>query len=81
MHEILPIASGLVLGGLLAATRVPSFLRAILVVIIGACATIGSGEFRLSWSFLMLDILEVALASAAAWMVVTLWRRNLAHRR
>ncbi len=78
MQEFLPIAFGLVLGGLLAAFRIPIFLRVILVLIIGACATIGSGEFRLAWSFLLVDIFEVGLASFAMFFVVRIWRRSLA---
>jgi hypothetical protein len=51
MQEMLPIASGLLLGGLLAANRLPVYVRVLLVLTLAACATIASGESRVSWDF------------------------------
>jgi hypothetical protein len=71
MHELIPIACGFGLGALLGAFRISLLARALLVGALGACATIASGEFRLGWSFLLIDWAEVTLAAAAA---VLLWR-------
>jgi hypothetical protein len=51
MQEMLPIASGLLLGGLLAANRLPVYVRVLLVLTLAACATMASGESRVSWDF------------------------------
>ncbi len=75
MEEMLPIASGLVLGGLLAATRVLLSVRLALVVILAVSATVASGEFRLSWGFLLPDVAEVAASCAAAFFVAKAWQR------
>jgi hypothetical protein len=78
MQELLPIASGLLLGGIFAMKTVAPALRAVLLVIAAACATVGSGEFRLSWSFLSLDLLEAALASGVGFFAVMAWRHYFA---
>ena len=75
MHEFLPIASGLLLGGLLAATRLPRLLITAIVVILAAAATLGSGEFRLSWGYLIPDIAEVVSAAAIAYCALA-WSRH-----
>jgi hypothetical protein len=65
LSELLPIASGLVAGSLLALIR-PSLrmpLGTALAVALGVLATVVSGEFRASWAFLLVDIPLVALAS------------------
>jgi CHASE2 domain-containing sensor protein len=76
MQEILPIASGLLLGGLLAFRRLPLYVRLLLVVVLAACATIASGEFRLSWGFLFPDLAEVAVSCAAAFFAIKAWDRH-----
>jgi hypothetical protein len=72
VQELLPIASGLCLGsvlGLLRPTvRIP--VGAVLIVTFGVLATLVSGEFLISWSFLLIDIPLVAV-SAAAGLIVT----------
>jgi len=47
-------------------------LRAGLVAVLafGLLATLGSGEFRISWAFLGLDVLLVALAAVAGFAVM-----------
>lgn len=72
VEELLPIASGLVLGSILGllrpSLRVPVGL--ILVIILGVAATVVSGEYLISWSFLLIDIPLVGL-SAVAGLYVT----------
>jgi hypothetical protein len=78
MDELLPIASGLVAGlalGLLASRlRLP--VGAIAAVVLGTLATVVSGEFRLSWAFLLIDIPLVAVASVAGLLAGRLVRRQ-----
>lgn len=68
MHELLPIISGLVTGLLLGLvrprTRLPLGVGA--AVALGVLATVVSGEFRISWAFLLVDIPLVGMSSAAA---------------
>jgi hypothetical protein len=75
MQEILPIASGLLLGGLLASKRFPVYVRVLLVLSLAVCATIASGEFRLSWGFLFPDIAEVAISCATVFFGAKAWER------
>jgi hypothetical protein len=75
MQEILPIASGLLLGGLLAYRRFPLYVRLLLVFVLAVFATVASGEFRLSWGFLFPDILEVAVSCAAVFFGIRAWER------
>jgi hypothetical protein len=66
MSELFPILSGLIVGALLGgirpATRVP--LAAILAIVIGTVATVVSGEYRIGWEYLLIDIPLVAVSSA-----------------
>jgi len=67
VEELLPVASGFVIGlilGLLRpSVRVP--IGAFLIVALGVLATVVSGEYRISWSFLLIDIPLVAVSAAA----------------
>jgi len=71
MEEILPIASGLLIGlilGLLRSSlRVPIGLA--LIIAFGTLATVVSGEYLISWSFLLIDIPLVAVSAAASLFV------------
>ena len=71
MEEILPIVSGFLVGAL--AHRLRPSLRLIATVPIGIAfgvlATVLSGEFQVSWSFLAIDIPLVALGAAVGWRV------------
>ena len=71
VEELLPVASGLVIGlilGLLRSTlRVPVGLG--LIIAFGVLATVVSGEYLISWSFLLIDIPLVAVSAAASLFV------------
>jgi hypothetical protein len=54
-------------------------MGAILAIILGSLATIISGEFRIGWEFLLIDIPLVALTAAATASVVSR-ARLLLHR-
>ena len=77
MQEMLPITSGLILGVLLAVSRLPVYLRVVLILILAAIATIVSGEFRLSWDFLFPDIAEIMVACAAGFFGVKMGQHYL----
>jgi hypothetical protein len=76
VEELVPVMSGLVLGALLgllrSSLRVP--IGVVLIIAFGVLATVVSGEYLISWSFLLIDIPLVAV-SAAAGLFVThrLW--------
>ena len=48
----------------------------ILVVLLGACATIFSREFTVSWAFLLVDIPLVAISAAIAYLAVGKWTKK-----
>jgi len=76
MHELIPICGGILLGGLLSTVRMRAPWRILLTLAVAAGATLGSGEFHTSWSFLLLDLGEVAAASAT----VVLFQKYRRHR-
>jgi hypothetical protein len=67
VQELYPILFGLILGAglgfLRPSTRLP--LGAGLAIVLGALATVVTGEFKLSWGYLLIDIPIVALAAVA----------------
>jgi hypothetical protein len=75
MHELLPIAGGLALGASLrfikASLRLPVALA--LGTAIAVLAFVASGEFLLSWGFLLIDLGGTALAVATGQLASTWW--------
>jgi len=71
VEELVPVASGLVVGlilGLLRSSlRVP--IGAVLIIAFGVLATVVSGEYLIGWSFLLIDIPLVAVSAAASLFV------------
>jgi len=68
VEEILPVVSGLFLGALIGLLR-PSLrlpVGAALIMAFGVLATVLSGEYLISWSFLLIDIPLVAVSAAAS---------------
>ena len=67
MNELFPIVAGLlcglVLGSLTAKRRI--FVGVVFALVAGLLATIVSGEWRISWAFLLIDIPLVAISSVA----------------
>ena len=67
MEELFPIAAGLLcgllLGSLTARRRVVVGLA--FSVVAGVLATVVSGEWRISWAFLLIDIPLVAVSAVA----------------
>jgi hypothetical protein len=65
VQELFPLACGLLLGALLGLLR-PSIrapVGALAAVVLGVLATVISGEFRVSWEFLLFDIPLVAVSA------------------
>jgi hypothetical protein len=77
MQELVPILSGLVIGVLLNLLR-PSLrlpLGGSLIVVFGILATVASGEFHVTWAFLLIDIPLVALSAVASFYAAQRLRR------
>ena len=70
MGEIFPITAGLICGLLLGSTtaRRPLALGLTVSVVLGFLATVLSGEWRISWAFLLIDIPLVAGCAAVAYL-------------
>lgn len=71
MEEIFPILAGVVVGMLLGAVR-PSMRLHIgipLAVVFGVLATVLSGEFKVGWEYLLIDIPLVGIAAVATMLV------------
>ena len=67
MQELVPIALGLLLGATLGYVR-PSIrlpVGAALAVALGVFATVVTGEAKLGWEYLLIDIPLVAVCAAA----------------
>ena len=83
MHELFPIAAGLLLGSLLQflrpSLRLPVGLAA--AVVIGFTATVISGEYKIGWEFLAIDIPGAALATAAGYFATRRARAVVGSRR
>lgn len=76
ISELVPIGGGAIVGGIAryASQRRYRWICAALIPLIALCATIGSGEFQLSWGFLVDDLLFTSCAAlagflAAGWML------------
>jgi hypothetical protein len=83
VNELLPMVSGLVLGAVLGLVR-PSLrlpVGAVFAVALGTRATVVSGEFRLSWGFLLIDIPLVGVAAAIGLLLTSRLRSASADRR
>jgi hypothetical protein len=67
VNELFPIAAGLLCGLLLGSLTVKRriFVGLAFALVAGTLATIVSGEWQMSWAFLLIDIPLVAISSAA----------------
>ena len=71
MTEVFPILSGVVVGVLVGGTRPRLRLRtaAMLCVVLGFTATVISGEFRIGWEYLLVDIPLVAASAVVSFLL------------
>jgi hypothetical protein len=82
MHEFFPIAAGLLVGVALAliAPRLRLWLGALLAVVLGIAATVISGEYKIGWEFLLIDIPLVAVCSVLGLTVARAVRARVVSR-
>jgi hypothetical protein len=76
MNELLPIVGGLVLGLLLTLVQRPRLRVAVGVLgafATGFLATVASGEYRVGWEYLLVDVPLSALSAAGAYLAVRRW--------
>jgi hypothetical protein len=80
MHELFPITAGLLLGALLQllrpGLRVP--VGVVAAVAIGVTATVISGEYKIGWEFLAIDIPGAGLATIAGFLLTKRLRHEVA---
>ena len=83
IKELGPIFAGCLLPLLLAAFLRPGWSRRtrllatlIASALVGALATLLSGEFRVSWAFVLLDMAEVFVASQVVYFLIYRPLRN-----
>jgi hypothetical protein len=80
VNELFPFVSGVALGLLVGVLR-PSLrlgAGALLAVLLGFAATVVSGEFRIGWEYLLIDI---PLVGASAFMSFAITRKIVLRRR
>jgi hypothetical protein len=77
-NELFPVVSGLLIGLLVAVLRPKLRARVgvVLAAIFGVLATIVSGEFRIGWEYLLIDIPLVSVSAAAAVIAVRAFQRR-----
>lgn len=72
MNEVFPVVGGIIVGlvvGRLTVRR-PPWLWVVVTVLLGVGATVVSGEWKVSWAYLLVDIPVVGLSAAAGYLVV-----------
>ncbi len=78
MEEVFPVASGVVLGfvvALLVSGRLRGWVLGGGSLVIGATASWISGELAVSWLYLLIDIGQVLAAGTLTWILAVRWRR------
>jgi hypothetical protein len=79
MDEVFPILGGVVLGLAMYRLR-PLWIRVVVIGIVGvglgAAASWVSGELVLSYMYLLVDAVQVMIASVISGAVVSLWLRR-----
>lgn len=69
MDELVPICLGMAMGVLLWRGRWSGVVGAAALVLIGLTATVLSGEYLTSWSYLVPDVGEAALGLLAGFLI------------
>jgi hypothetical protein len=79
MDEVFPVVSGIVLGFVvsrLAAAAVRAVVIAVVGVALGATASWISGELAISWVYVLVDTLQVTVASVMTLGLIAAWARR-----
>jgi hypothetical protein len=79
VNEIFPILAGLIVGGVLGFLRPTTRLAvgAAAAIVLGVLATVVSGEYLISWEYLLIDVPLVALSSVASLVAGRALRRRV----
>lgn len=82
MHELFPMAAGLLVGVALAliAPRLRLWIGILASVVLGIVATVISGEYQIGWEFLLIDIPLVAISSVIGLTVARAIRARVVSR-
>jgi hypothetical protein len=72
MNELFPVACGILVGSVLGVLRPAGrlWLAVLLSILLGFAATVLSGEFRIGWEYLLIDIPLVAMSTAGAYLAL-----------
>jgi hypothetical protein len=72
VSELFPLACGILVGSVLGAVApaVRLWLAILLSILLGFAATMISGEFRIGWEYLLIDIPLVGIATALAYLLL-----------
>jgi hypothetical protein len=80
LNELFPIVAGALLGLVVGTVR-PSLRLWVgipIAAVLGILATVVSGEFRIGWEFLLIDIPLVGASAAATFLAGRVIRRQTA---
>jgi len=79
MDEVFPVVAGIVLGFAVDRLSTP-VLRAVAIavlgLVLGATASWISGELAISWIYVLIDTLQVDVASIMTLGLIAAWRRR-----
>ena len=81
VEELFPVAAGATVGllvGSLASRRVRLWVTLALSIVFGIAATVVSGEFRVSWDYLLVDIPLVLVSACVVLIATRTLRRQIA---
>jgi hypothetical protein len=78
VNEVFPILSGLLVGVALGLLRPKTRLitGVLAAIVLGTAATVVSGEYKLGWEFLLIDIPLVTASCAVSFLALRLLRRR-----
>jgi hypothetical protein len=70
--ELFPFLSGIVLGSLAALTKLRHHrgVMAVFICLAALVATIGSGEYKVSWAYFLIDLMIVLAAASVSFAVM-----------
>jgi hypothetical protein len=79
MDEVFPVVAGIALGFAVGRLSTP-VLRAVAIAVfglaLGTTASWMSGELAINWIYVLIDTLQVAVASVMTLGLVAAWRRR-----